>query len=98
MVIPLAFAREGSIVKVVGIRAGRGLVHRLRELGIFEGQLLKVVKSHGPGPVVVEVLNKDFLGPCSTCPFVLSCRGRLVLSFGISMKVLVEEVIDREQY
>jgi len=55
--IPLAFVEEGSLVKVVGIRAGWGLTRRLAELGLTEGSILKIVKSSPPGPVVVEVVN-----------------------------------------
>lgn len=78
--IPLAYVREGSIVRVKAIRAGRGLARRLHELGVVEGRLLRVVKSQGPGSVIVEVANGQTLG------------GRLLLGFGVALKVIVEEV------
>ncbi len=94
--MPLAFAQEGAIVRVLQIRAGRGLARRLRELGIFENQLLRVVKSRGPGPTIVEILSSNANQRCFTYTFT-SCPyrrigGRVLLGFGISMKIFVEEV------
>jgi len=79
--MPLAFARPGSLVRVVAIRGGRGVYAKLRDLGIYEGKVLRVVSSMGGGPVIVEVVN----GSPASSP-------RVALGFGISMKVLVEEV------
>lgn len=74
--IPLAFARDGSLVRVVMIKGG-GLRRRLIELGISEGKNLRVVRSLGHGPVIVESAENS---------------GRLVLGFGVAMKIMVEEV------
>lgn len=57
MIMPLAFARNGTLVRVVSIRAGKGLYKRLHELGIGGGKLLRVVKSLGPGPVLIEIVD-----------------------------------------
>ena len=94
--MPLAFAHEGAVVKVLQVKAGRGLARRLRELGIFENQLLRVVKSCGPGPTIVEVLSGSVPQGRPSC-VLTSCYhhrmgGRILLGFGISMKILVEEV------
>ncbi|WFO74959.1 FeoA domain-containing protein [Desulfurococcaceae archaeon MEX13E-LK6-19] len=94
--MPLAYARSGSLVRVVSIRAGVGLARRLRELGIIEGSILRVVRSSGPGPVIVEVIDGV---PKERCPWGVGgwcsfCyrRPRLVLGAGMAMKVFVEEV------
>jgi Fe2+ transport system protein FeoA len=63
--IPLAYVPEGRVVRVVAIQAGRGLYKRLYELGITEGRLLRVVKTRGPGPVIIELIH-------DATPF---CRG-----------------------
>ena len=78
--IPLAFANEGSLVKIVEIRAGQGLTRRLAELGLTQGSTLKVVKSSSPGPVIVEVVNGNGY----------TDSWRVMLGFGITMKVFVE--------
>ena len=78
--IPLAFARPGSLVKVIAIRGGQGIHVKLRSLGIMEGRLLRVVNLMYGGPVIVEVVNHVGSSP------------RVMLGFGMSMKVFVEEV------
>jgi len=94
--MPLAFARDGALVRVVGIRAGRGLHRRLNELGIIEGKLLHVVKSRGPGPVIIEILGNPPRASPGRNPFCIApetCGGRLLLGFGAAMKIMVEEVV-----
>ncbi|PLJ78658.1 MAG: hypothetical protein B7L53_00140 [Thermofilum sp. NZ13] len=53
--IPLTLAPEGSEVRVIDIRAGRGLVARLLELGITPGSTLRVLKTFGSGPILLDV-------------------------------------------
>jgi len=53
--IPLAFLGEGEVGRVVEIRAGRGLTRRLIAMGIAPGTKVRVLKSSGPGPILVEV-------------------------------------------
>jgi len=53
--IPLAFLPEGEVGTVVEIRAGRGLTRRLLAMGIVPGMKVKILKSSGPGPILVEV-------------------------------------------
>jgi len=53
--IPLAFLSEGEVGKVVEIRAGRGLTRRLLAMGVAPGMRVRVLKSSGPGPILVEV-------------------------------------------
>jgi ferrous iron transport protein A len=53
--LPLNMLPEGVVAKIVEIRGGRGLCRRLAELGFNIGGLIRLVKSHSPGPVVVEV-------------------------------------------
>ncbi|RLF09372.1 MAG: hypothetical protein DRJ68_03560 [Thermoprotei archaeon] len=83
---PLAFTREGRLVRVVEVRGGRGLTRRLAEVGFTPGSTLRVVSS-SRGPVVVELCYSS-ASRCSSCG---SCW-RLALSFGLAMKVMVEEV------
>ncbi|ALU11809.1 FeoA family protein [Ignicoccus islandicus DSM 13165] len=51
---------EGKTVRVVEIYAGPGATVRLRELGIKEGSLVKVVKNSGIGPIVIETSEGRF--------------------------------------
>lgn len=53
--IPLALAPEGKILRVVGIRGGRGVVRRLADLGLFPGSTTRVIKSTGGGPILLEL-------------------------------------------
>ena len=53
--IPLAFLGEGEIGTVVEIRAGRGLTRRLLAMGVAPGMRIRVLKSSGPGPIMIEV-------------------------------------------
>ena len=46
---------EQSVVRVVGTQCGRGMSARLASMGLRPGVLLKVLKSAGPGPLVVAV-------------------------------------------
>jgi len=54
-VFPLAFLPEGAQGVVREIRGGLNARRRLYELGLTEGTLVRVVRSIGPGPIVVEV-------------------------------------------
>ncbi|MHA1627118.1 MAG: FeoA family protein [Candidatus Asgardarchaeia archaeon] len=93
--IPLTFIREGKQVRVVKINAGRGASRRLTELGIIPGAVLRVVKTQGPGPVIVEVCSN--VGVSSSNNYTSRCGSsygwRIVLSFGMAMKVLVQEIV-----
>jgi ferrous iron transport protein A len=54
-VIPLAFLPEGAQGIVQGIRGGMNARRRLYELGLTEGAFIRVIRSMGRGPIVVEV-------------------------------------------
>ena len=53
--IPLSMASPGEKVKVAAIRAGWGLQRRLADMGLTPGVLVRVINSHGRGPVVLDV-------------------------------------------
>ena len=53
--LPLALVPPGTEGKIVEIRGGRGLVKRLSDLGFTQGTKVRVVHTHNPGPVLVEV-------------------------------------------
>ncbi|OYT52447.1 MAG: hypothetical protein B6U76_09830 [Desulfurococcales archaeon ex4484_217_2] len=94
--MPLAYARNGALVRVVGIKAGKGLCRRLHELGIIEGKMLRVVKSQGPGPVIIEVVGDSSPNACRKHPSFFNrgvVGGRLLLGFGVAKKIMVEEVL-----
>ena len=55
MCVPLIMLPEGVQATVVQIRGGRGLCRRLAELGFNAGEMVRVIKNHRPGPVMVEV-------------------------------------------
>jgi Fe2+ transport system protein FeoA len=52
--MPLAMASPGEEVRVVDIRAGRGLRQRLADMGLTPGTVLKVLSSRGSGPTLIE--------------------------------------------
>ncbi|PUA31949.1 MAG: hypothetical protein B7O98_08155 [Zestosphaera tikiterensis] len=53
--IPLSTAQEGSLVRVVNVMSGKGLMLRLAELGITPGSIVRVVKVFGSGPILLDV-------------------------------------------
>jgi len=92
--MPLAYAQEGKLVRIVAIRAGKGLHRRLHELGIIEGNLVRVIKTQGPGPVIIEIVNNSsYVSKRNFPPYrPIATGGRLLLGFGVAMKIMVEEV------
>jgi len=55
MIVPLAMAPEGSLVRIVEIRGGRGIMRRLVDLGFIPGSVVRVLRSFGSGPLLIEV-------------------------------------------
>ena len=53
--IPLIYLPEYSAGIVIDIRGGRGLMKRLMEMGLTRGTKIRVLKSSGPGPMLIEV-------------------------------------------
>ena len=53
--IPLAMVSEGEIVKIISVRGGRGVMQRLADLGLIPGTSIKIIKSIGNGPLLLEV-------------------------------------------
>ena len=53
-VLPLSMAAAGQPLRLVEIRAGHELTHRLAELGLTRGVELKVVQDAG-GPLLISV-------------------------------------------
>mgnify|MGYP000471626722 CR=1 FL=1 len=91
MPMPLAFAREGATLRILEVRAGRGLAHRISELGLTPGSVVKVVKASPPGPIIVEVDGYDERGVQKPVMGVPSAW-RLALGFGMAMKIMVEDL------
>jgi len=54
-IMPLAFLPEGVTGIVVEIRGGINASRRIFELGITQGVSVRVVRSMGPGPILVDV-------------------------------------------
>ncbi len=52
--IPLSRVREGKRVRVVQVLGGWGMINKLRELGIYEGKEITVVRN-SVGPLILEV-------------------------------------------
>ena len=50
---PLALAQEGERVRISGVKAGKGLNHRLRELGLPVGTDITIRQRNGSGDMVV---------------------------------------------
>ncbi len=53
--MPLSMIPNGKKVSLAGVRAGRGLVQRLAEMGFVPGVEIEVVNNGTPGPIVVIV-------------------------------------------
>jgi ferrous iron transport protein A len=55
MAMPLTTVSPGAEVTLVAVNAGRGLVRRLSDIGLYPGVSLKVIHSGRPGPFVIQV-------------------------------------------
>ena len=53
--MPLAMARPGELVTVIGVRAGWGLQRRLADMGLTPGVQIRVINSQRPGPVLIDL-------------------------------------------
>lgn len=51
--MPLIMASSGERVRIVDFLGGRGVVRRLTSMGLNRGAELDVIKSGGPGPLIV---------------------------------------------
>ena len=54
--MPLAMAEGNKLVKIVRIAGGRGFVSRLMNMGINEGEIVKVL-NNTRGPVLISLGN-----------------------------------------
>ncbi|MBS3734775.1 MAG: ferrous iron transport protein A [Phycisphaerae bacterium] len=54
-VVPLSDVLTGQPVVLAGISGGRGLRHRLAEMGLTPGARLEVVNRGRPGPLIISV-------------------------------------------
>lgn len=52
---PLAMARTGEKVRIVGLGGGRNLDRRLSDLGLAVGCAIRVVQNQMTGPMIVAV-------------------------------------------
>lgn len=52
-VMPLIMASPGEHVRIVGFRGGKGMERRLRSMGLNQGADVEVIKSSGPGALIV---------------------------------------------
>jgi len=92
MPMPLAFAREGATLRILEVRAGRGLAHRISELGLTPGSVVQVVKASPPGPIIAEVDGYDERGGIKKPAVNVPPAWRLALGFGMAMKIMVEDL------
>ena len=53
--MPLAMARPGELVTVIGVRAGWGLQRRLADMGLTPGVRIRVISSQMPGPILIDL-------------------------------------------
>ena len=56
-ILPLSMVSVGKEVRVYSIESGRNLRSRLKDMGLNEGMIIKVLHSYGRGSVVVRVGN-----------------------------------------
>jgi Fur family ferric uptake transcriptional regulator len=52
-VMPLVMASPSERVRIVGFRGGKGMERRLTSMGLNQGAEVEVIKSSGPGPLIV---------------------------------------------
>ena len=52
-IIPLIMASPGEQVRIVGFHGHRGMERRLTNMGLKRGAEVEVIKSSGPGPLIV---------------------------------------------
>lgn len=57
--MPLAMVEEGKKVRIIKIVGGRGLVLRLLNMGIREGEIIEVI-SNNRGPVLISIGSSRF--------------------------------------
>jgi ferrous iron transport protein A len=55
--MPLIMYEEGSTVKITQIQGGKGLVKRMKEMGLGIGSNVKIIKNNRPGGLVLEVMD-----------------------------------------
>ena len=53
--MPLAMARPGELVTVIGVRAGWGLQRRLADMGLTHGVQIRVISCQMAGPVLIDL-------------------------------------------
>lgn len=53
--MPLAMARPGESVTVIGVKAGLGLQRRLADMGLTPGVPIRVINSQILGPVLIDL-------------------------------------------
>jgi Fur family ferric uptake transcriptional regulator len=51
--VPLTMATPGETVRIMEFRGGTGVEGRLRSMGLARGVEVEVIKSSGPGPLIV---------------------------------------------
>jgi ferrous iron transport protein A len=59
---PLSMADEGALVRIHTVRAGRGLVQRLTDLGLNIGGEIRIVQRQGAGLLVARGEGRIALG------------------------------------
>ena len=52
---PLVMARDGERVRIVALRAGRGLDRRLVEMGLAIGMEVQILQRQSDGPLLLAV-------------------------------------------
>jgi Fe2+ transport system protein FeoA len=53
--MPLALARPGRPLRVVGARGGRGVQRRLADMGLTPGVQIRVISGQHSGPVLIDL-------------------------------------------
>jgi Fur family ferric uptake transcriptional regulator len=51
--IPLTMVSPGERVRIIGFTGGKGMERRLTSMGLNRGADVEVIKSSGPGPLIV---------------------------------------------
>lgn len=59
---PLAMASEGSVVQIVSVQGGAGILHRLTDMGLNIGSEIKVFQREGAGLVIARGETRFALG------------------------------------
>ena len=59
--MPLMMASAGEEVLLAEVRGGRGLCHRLAEMGLMPGARFRIISKGSPGPFIIDLMGSRLM-------------------------------------